>query len=344
MKRTSIANSALPVLPFSSAGFGLIVAAGLTFVASTPSRAAVSFSFNYTDVSGVGFNANGQTGVDRKAALQRAGDYVASFLAAYNADIVMDVNGSETGNTTLASASSNYNAGTPATGFGDQGDVMRKILGGNAADPAPALADGSVNWNFSGFQWATGDTFQAGELDMVSTGIHEITHALGFASGINQNGTDTYSTMLGSPSIWAPFDQFVGDNGGVLINPNFELNTARWNTASVGGAGTAGLTFLGPNAMAANGGNPVFLYSPTAWSDGSSGSHLDTEFYTGMNGTTLQMMNHEGAVSEGLDIRNYSPIEIGILKDIGYTQIVPEPSAWLLGALGINALLLRRRR
>ncbi len=179
---------------------------------------------------------------------------------------------------------------------------------------------------------------------MVSTGIHEITHALGFASGILQSGQDTYSTLIGNPSIWAPFDQFVGDSTGALINSSFELNTSRWNTASVGGTGAAGLYFLGANAVAANGGDPVFLFSPTLWIGGSSGSHLDTDFYTGTNGTPLYMMNHEGAVPEGLDIRQYQPVEIGMLRDIGYTLFIPEPSSALMGMLGINALLLRRRR
>ncbi len=342
MKRTRTANSVLSHLPFSKSVSGLVVAGSLIVLASSPAGAAVNFTFNFTDAAGVGFNANGQTGADRRAALQRAGDYVASFLTAYNADIVMDVNGSQTNDTTLASASSNYNAANPGNGFGDRGDVMRKILG--EIDPNPGAADGMVDWNFEDFQWATGDTFNPGEIDMISTGIHEITHALGFASGILQSGQDTYSTMIGSPSVWSPFDQFVGDSSGLLINSNFELNTTGWNMASVGGAGAAGLYFLGPNAMAANGGNPLFLYSPTTWAGGSSGSHLDTDFYNGMNGTFLQMMNHEGAVSEGLDLRNYSPLEIGILRDIGYSQFIPEPSAWMFGAVGPGALLLRRRR
>jgi len=342
MKQARTAKSALAVLPFSSGGCRLIIAAGLTALATSPSRAAVTFSFNYTDAIGIGFNANGQTGIDRRGALQQAAAYVSSFLAAYNADIVLDVSGSQTNPTTLASAASNFNGGNPGVGFGDRGDVMRKILGGNAADPDPTKADGIVDWNFQDFQWATGNIFQAGELDLISTGIHEITHALGWASGISQNGQDTYSSVLGASSIWAPFDQFVGDSAGVLINTSFELNSARWNAASVGGTGTAGLTFLGPNAVAANGGNPVFLYSPGPWSDGSSGSHLDTDFYNGTN-APLNMMNHNG-VASGLDIREFNAIELGILRDIGYTQIVPEPSASLLGVLGVSAFLLRRRR
>lgn len=330
MKYTSIAKHLLAAILLTS---GVL-----------PCRAAVSFTFDFTDASGVGFNAAGQTGADRRAALQRAGDYVSSFFINYNANIVMSVNGSQTGTTTLASASSAFNATPDGPGFGDQGDVMRKILGGNAADPDPSAADGTVNWNFSGFQWATGDTFLPGELDMVSTGIHEITHALGFASGILQSGQDYFETTIGLPSIWAPFDQFVGNSSGALIDSSFELNSAGWNAASAGGTGAAGLYFLGANAVAANGGNPVFLYSPTSWLDGSSGSHLDTDFYDGTGGNELNMMNHEGTVAEGLDIRDWNAIEIGMLRDLGYTNIIPEPSAFLMGILGTGCLVLRRRR
>ena len=301
----------------------------------------MTFSFNFTDAAGVGFNANAQTGADRRAGLAQAGNYISSILGpSYNANILIDVNGSVTADTTLASASSNFNASYPGAGFASRGDVMTKILFGNAADPNPAQADGTVNWNFEDFAWAPLNTFNAGELDLVSTATHELTHAIGFASDILQNGNSGWGDGPGTATAWSPFDQFVADAAGnSIIDSGGILDGARWNAASVGGTGPLGLQFNGPNAVAAAGG-VVYLYSPTTWSDGSSGSHLDTDFYTG---SMENMMNHASSIASGPDFRSYSAIELGILKDIGYTNIVvPEPTS--LVAIGVVMVLVRRRR
>ena len=100
-----------------------------------------------------------------------------------------------------------------------------------------------------------------------------------------------------------------------------------------------GLYFSGTNATSANGGNPIPLYSPSPWEDGSSGSHLDDFFYSGAN---QQLMN--SASDPGQGVRTVSDIELGILKDISYNNIVPEPSSVLLIFGSLGAILLRRRR
>ncbi len=305
------------------------------------SFAAVNFQLNF--VGNGGFN-DPIYGEARRNEIQSAADYVASFLTGYDATIVMDVNGGETRDQALASASSNYNYYPEFAGFGGAGDVMRKILG--YADPSPE-ADGEINWNFEDFDWATGETVGPGEFDLKSTAIHELTHAIGFTSDILPDGTNAW----GDGVTWSPFDEFVADSTGALIDSNFELDGDRWNAASVGGTGASGLAFIGENAMAANGGNPVYLYSPTTWSDGSSGSHLDTDFYTGENGTIENLMNHASSHGTGeLDIRGYTAIEIGIMRDIGYTlfgvSAVPEAgqTALVLGLGFLGFLGLRKRR
>lgn len=320
----------------------LLLASGL----ASSSHAIVVFDLNFLDAPGVGFN-DFTEGANRRAGLAQAADYISSVLGpAYSATINIDVIGNQTNDTTLASASSNSNLTFPGNGFGSAGDVMLKILGGDSADPAPGVADGVVDWNFEDFMWEPLSDFQPGELDLISTATHEFTHALGFASDISQFGNSGFGDTPGNPSAWSPFDQFVAfTDGSSIIDAGGVLDGAKWSAASIGGTGPAGLQFNGPNAVAAAGG-PVYLFSPTTWLNGSSRSHLDTDFYQTGFGQIENMMNHEASVTEGLDIRQYSMIELGILKDIGYTQLVmvPEPTSVLLLLASATIYLGVRKR
>jgi hypothetical protein len=79
-----------------------------------------------------------------------------------------------------------------------------------------------------------------------------------------------------------------------------------------------GLYFGGANAVAAYGGL-VPLFTPNPYQSGSTMSHLDDATFTGAD---QKMMNsHTGT---GLGIRVLSPLELGILADIGYIVVVPE--------------------
>ena len=73
-----------------------------------------------------------------------------------------------------------------------------------------------------------------------------------------------------------------------------------------------GLYFGGANATVADGGQFVPLYTPKPWNSGSSMAHLDDETFTG---PYVKMMN--ARMPMGLKIRVLSPIELGILKDLG---------------------------
>jgi hypothetical protein len=200
---------------------------------------------------------------------------------------------------------------------------------------------GNVNANF-GHNWSFGAIAGGTEVDFTSTMIHELGHALGFSSAVAQNGGSAFGVKE-----FTPFDEFLSDGTGTAV-VSLALPTGTgptWTAASIGGTGTvpatpnSGLYFKGTNAVAANGGNLVPLFSPTTWSGGSSGSHMDDAFYVGGN---KQLMN--SATGNGPGIRTFSPLEVGIFKDIGYTTFgIPEPTSTVLFGLGVLMMFRRHR-
>lgn len=221
---------------------------------------------------------------------------------------------------TLASAGSNL-AGTGAGFFPTV--VQDKILTG--IDPNGSTADGDIDWNF-GNPWAFGTSVSSSQYDFTSTAMHELLHTFGFLSYTDEAGNNTGRS-------WTRFDQFlVTSNGTAVIGDTYRFNTA-YNSNLTGGNG--GLYFGGLNAVAAYGGY-VPLYTPRPWEPGSSTSHLDDDTFLGSN---TQLMN--AVTDTGLGVRVLSPIELGILKDLGYT--VTDSPVYAVVFLGF-AFLRRRNR
>ena len=309
----------------------------LALLASTTvsSWAQVSFSFDYT-------NAPDFT-PEAKASLESAASITSSFFN-HTASIEVEVQSVNNGGGTLASAGSEFAGlfgGNFQNGFGNRGVVGHEMLTGTDANGA--TKDATVTVNF-GQPWDYDDDIDGNKFDFKSTLIHELLHAVGFSSDIQQNGNDAFGTPPGNPGKWVPFDEFVADSNGALINNQFALDGTRWDAAKVGGTGTNpasdGLYFNGPNAVAAHGA-PVPIYSPDPFEQGSSGSHLDDNFFNGI-GAEKMIMN--AATGTGPGIRSLSNVEIGIFKDLGFT-VVPEPHEYaIMTALGLFAIVYVRRR
>ncbi|MCZ4304096.1 PEPxxWA-CTERM sorting domain-containing protein [Zoogloeaceae bacterium G21618-S1] len=324
----------------------LMVSSGLVvgcLAFGSSANASISFTFDYSDnTAGAGF-LDATFGVDRQNALVTAGNAFSSLFGQYftnSANIVLKVTSSDDPQSSnLASAGSEATWDGVTSGFTYQEVVRNKLLTGT--DLNDGAADGSVNVNW-GQPWHLDLSSEApyGQYDFYSTVFHEFTHAIGFSSSINQDGTSAFGA---GEKVWSAFDEFLGDkNGNRVIQPDYSLDPAAW-AASTGGASPAeGMFFYGAYAMAANGGNPVGLYSPTTWEDGSSVSHLDTD----NPALEAMMMTHAGP--DGPSPRVFSAVEVGVLRDLGYTAVaaVPEPEtyAMMLAGLGLVGWQVRRRR
>ncbi|TVO59153.1 PEP-CTERM sorting domain-containing protein [Denitromonas halophila] len=319
-----------------------LVAGCLAFGGSA--NAAISFTFDYSNnTPGAGF-LDATYGTDRQNALTAAGNAFSSLFGQYftnTGNIVLAVSSSDDPNSsTLASAGSAGQWDGVSQGFTYQEVVREKLVTG--VDLNDGAADGTVDVNW-GQPWHLDLSSDApyGLYDFYSTVFHEFTHAIGFSSSIGQNGEPAFGA---GNLAWSEYDRFLGNkNGTMMINPDYTLNQAAWEAASVGGASPAeGMFFYGANAMAANGGQAVGLYSPTVWSDGSSVSHLDTD----NPALEAMMMTHAGP--DGPSPRVFSAVEVGILTDLGYTAVtpVPEPEtyAMMLAGLGLVGWQVRRRR
>lgn len=254
----------------------------------------VTYVFNYTSGSQYWTAA-------AKAALQNSADRVASyFIVSQPVTLTFNVTATDDSDSgTLASTGSDLTSSD--RGFFNT-VVQYKMLTG--IDANGAADDGDIDVNF-GINWAYGDYAGRSQYDFISTMMHELLHAYGFLAYIDEAGYNSGTT-------WTTFDSFIGTSTRTrVINPSTYRFLTVYNTNLTGGAG--GLYFLGANAIAAYGG-PVPLFTPNPWEAGSSVSHLDDDTFTGAN---AQLMN--AYADTGLGIRTLSDIELGILKDIGYT-------------------------
>jgi Bacterial Ig domain len=274
--------------PFRSSG----TSAGALF-----NEGAIKFAFNYTTGANY-WSADAKSALE-SSALQLAAYFLVTKPVTLDYDVTAQ---NDPALNTLATAGSDLISGAP--GFW-RTVAQNKLLSG--VDSNGAAADGTIDWNF-GEPWSYGDAVAGNQYDFVSTAMHELMHSFGFLSYVGPPGSNTNLA-------WTLFASYVTTSTGTRV-----INASGfWNTAydpNLTGAG-GGLYFDGTNAAAAYGG-PVPLFTPNPWQEGSSATHLDDATFTGSN---EKLMN---AISNlGLGVRVLSPVERGIMQDLGYTVVVP---------------------
>lgn len=289
-------------------------------------HAQITFSFTFSDTNS-GFN-DPVLGATRRAALQSAATTLSSYLVGYaprTVNLTVDTSYNDTESSILASAGSSAFAASNSF----QRNLVQTMIQTGSNSGQSSL--GTIVWNF-GYTWDYDDNVSLGAIDFKSVAMHELIHTLGFESFISSAGTG-----LGGGTTWSIFDQFLTDAAGNrLVTAGGVYNGGTILTDDFG----SDVYFSGPNAMAANGGQRVHIFSPSTFRDGSSLSHLDTDFFT----SSTYIMEH--AVGGGPGARTLSAIELGILADIGYSvAAIPEPAtvAALAGATMLGFALWRRR-
>jgi len=271
----------------------------------------VSFTFNY------GSGADLWT-PEARAALESAAKILASYIVVQSpVNLTYNVTGyldnSSSNFPPLASGGSSFDLGG---GVFNHTVVQHKILTG--VDLNSSIADGVLNWNFD-YNWGYGNDLVDDEIDAETVALHELLHSFGFMSAVEAPGVFPNGART-------TLDSFIVTSSGVHpLSSDGVWNTA-YNANLTGGNG--GLYFGGANAVAAYGGL-VSLYTSNPFSN-STLAHL------GDRGLVMTAGIREG------EQYLLSPVELGILKDLGY-NVIPYPQADAMVFIGL-AFLRRRKR
>lgn len=316
---------------------------------------AVTFSFQYFDVD-TGFD-DPIHGEERRQALERAAYIFGSTaLGNYQGDVSLAVQ--STTDNVLAFANNEIPYDPDGGGFGRPNVVRQKLLSNGAVDLNGDFYDATVQVNFDDVDWQLGlnNPNDGDQYDFYAVMFHEFTHTLGFQSTINlETGANLAGDGLagsGRPGDWSVFDAFITDGDGrYLIDRDSFENTQsdRFNELATNEYGwdPSGLYFYGENAVEATGGYLVPLFTPEEVAQGSSVSHLDED---NPNYSNALMSPY---FQTGTEVRYFTDVELGMLQDIGYTEIsnidisiVPLPGTFplILGGVGLLAGFARRRK
>ncbi len=302
-------------------------------------HAALVFTFDYSgNTPGVGF-LDPVTGAARQNALSTAGTLFSNLFSSHfsnSAALTFSVTSTyDNTASTLASAGSN-SVSAPGT-YGGAEVVRNKVIFGN--DLNGSTADGIVDVNW-GYNWELDPNTLAvapgiGEsYDFYAAAFHEFTHALGFGSLISgtpgHDGNGSGAQGSSTPGSWAKWDQFLADasNSSLVNGATFEVNQTAFANAQTNGG-----FFTGANAVAAYGGRVPLFVDPDV-------SHLDESTFATPTSATNFMMKPQRDYGPQ-EARVWSGLEVGILRDLGYTA-VPEPSSAMFVLLVLAGMSFSR--
>ncbi|WP_241202994.1 Ig-like domain-containing protein [Mycobacterium sp. PSTR-4-N] len=233
---------------------------------------------------------------DRKAAFQRAADYIAGFFVV-RTPVVLKYELTAINDPDYLVNADTLAAFTEPPGF-LQTSIQHEILTG--VDVENGAVQAFMNWNFA-WEWATGDVIADDEYDFQNTARHELLHSYGIY--------DLAGSDLG---FWSVYDRFLTTADGTsLFGPDGKL---RPDAKDYLNGLNGGVYFGGPHAIAAYG-------KPIPLSKQGSPSHLDRFVFSGDD---FKLMNDKSPGPGWHNVRFISPIEYAMLQDIGFT-LRPQP-------------------
>lgn len=265
--------------------------------------AAPTFNVTYLDVAAdndIGFD-DPTVGADRRATMNAVVAYVAGVITDNgNCDIEVQISQTD-GSGFLAAAGTFF----PAVAGFHPGRAFQHLTTG--IDASPANPDIVVTVDF-GYNWNS-DTgpVSAGEFDLYSVLLHEITHGLGISSFSDANG----DSRSGVPNLYTAYDDLLhrasdGQKAWDALG-SFQLSSADLI------AGDNSVDFRGATAAAqyTGGANP-FVDTLNPFTNGSSMSHFQT---TNTPAGTVMVR----AITTNAERRTYTFFEARALQDLGYS-------------------------
>lgn len=186
----------------------------------------------------------------------------------------------------------------------------------------------SMNNNAS-VTWGYGATAPGvGNYSWQTVVMHEVLHSMGFYDGIFDA-----TGALANPG-YTIFDSFTVQNTGNVAFTSLTTNLQRAAAIT-----SNDLYWDGAFGKAANGGARIKLYAPATYAPGSTYSHIDPS-QTGAGGILFP------ALADNTYFAGPTPVELGIMRDLGWSVVaVPEPAAvaLLLGLASLGFVIRRRR-
>lgn len=221
------------------------------------------------------------------------------------------------GQATASSASQNFTNAPQAN------TLYSAALANQLANSDLNGATPEIGASFSaGFAWYFGvdgqvpviPTVPVSQVDFLSTALHELGHGLGVQGGANWDngaGTAECNGVAGNGCVRNPplaYDRFV-QSGGTAVVGGFTSPSLALGNALIGN----NLTYNGPLAVAANGGNPPRLQATNPWVGGSSYTHLNEATF---NNTVNALMTP--SLASGEAVHYPGPVTLGLLADMGW--------------------------
>ncbi len=337
--------------------------------------------FNLYLEPGCGFENGATDYVNRQNVLCQVFSEISNFIVSPNPSVkvniwVRDISKLPTSNGTcppyaLGLATSFYDApaGLSKSGIVD-GEVWKTInagtdsyknvtsplisIGGQTAPSSGAFYHGMLAFNFCSSQvtWNTNlsipiASIPANSYDLYSVVLHEVTHALGFASLIDQNGK---SRLGANFKYYTRYDMFLKKGGQSIItntgscsslygyqyNPSLNLNVlVAGGIAGCVNTGSPIDNTVCANAITFTGSVNQAVYTPNCFEIGSSLSHFEDLCHspTAYGNDLYYVMSNAGGQGPAYVKRYLKPEERMALCDLGY-QVKP-----IYGSSGNSSLI-----